>query len=896
MDFSHHFYQEQQMRVDLSSWEKTRLSIPNRRRKVPGVGVNVVKPGESRKSSGYGSKITECKSVATSFVPLVPTRRPIKKTRRTGNLGDNVVPHFVVTGENRIVIIGRRAGLDASLEESQILQYDCRPGIRFLPNDDNLPCVSAVMDPRNGRLVCLENDNRRLISWSTSSTPDNAAHASFDEPLLSLSLLGWEGRTLVYGTLQSQDLFVASCEENAIKVQTFSSSSSVRNPKHVGTIHAANETDDMKRKHARTQDHLEGSFSFYQIFAHRRRLVIVRHSLTGLQSAPKEIETASVQISVSINDSFPDRDLDSAELLGTIKDGDDNEELAVVLLRIGGEMFVGSLSLRTGSLLQGALRMPAETKCISIVHGCFIAAYVSTDVFLFDIHRAALLSTYSVTEIVPLQQNRLPQLVGDCKTSDLIVLSDGDEGFQAMASCRLISTGRSRLADALSSAQGDGMLRPQSVVVNMLLSGNSTESLAQRDRQATEVQKALSMIHTTSASIRSSCGAGMGRNSLLDTVQKAANLILGVEYYQLEKPENPQENGRNMLPRKVNGAHESVVRVQQNGVHSDKRSSFEKQILSGTAAGALPFENLPAFFLNEVAFIVANLIVGTQTSAKASNDDNSSAILQEIIATRKLNARILLRDENGDSRFVGRLCESMATSRGKEKPLYYSTEFIFDMFRYCQDLTESQMVDMLHFLIVSETPNNISTFIFSGKHPDADEEMIETSERFLAVADCKSSEEKIECRALSAKLLTFGVSLLLKEMLGYSRLNGALLRRNLMQVFAREELFVLCRFFPSSISSLGTSIDSAKRLIELVSAVCDCIHGLSPLSEEEAEACDTLHELVEQEVAFTENLFPLHAAMQHTNFRSGKRTDPSKSSADASTALVSAYQIERLVL
>ena len=789
------------------------------------------------------------------------------------------------TSHGRVVVVGKRTIEDASLEESQILQYECRPGVRFFPKDDgdNLPCISVVFDVGNDRFVGVQGDtNRRLISWSASSTPENAVHTTLDQPILSLAPLPdcGEGRSIVYGTLGNYDLFIASCDTNGFNVQRFSSSLLNPNLRHVGTVavlYTEHESGSKKRKQLN-----ECSF-LYQIFADKRQFIVVRHRLSGLQSSEfKHTERIEQFVPLQRNGNFPEADIEFSNLLGIVRNGD----LAVLNFRIGGELFVACLSLRPNVSIQSSFQMPMETKSMALGHENGLIAHVGTHLCLFDIRQRALLARYSLNDIFPdVKENTSLEVVGDATNSRIFMLSEESKESCCIRMCSLFSTSRLRLADAISTAHGNGLVRPNYMASSFLSQEpDNTHSKVEKQKQ---FDQAVEILHSARSAIMTSRkGKKVPRDFLVDKVLEASNVILGQD-------KNPQ-NGETSAPLvngKANGSRRSVT--PKNGTHHAKKSPSQNQS-SGNKAIAIGtvFSKLPSSFLDEVAVLVANLVVASDANqAVVPYLDNACEIFREILQTKKINARMLLRDENENANLVARLCKSLkAYNDDKKTPKYSTMEFIFDMIRLCQDVSESQLVQFMHHILFSETPSNIAMYVRSATHLDVDDGSMSTCNQFLELNNSKDDDEG---SLLSARVLVMGVSLLIREIVSYSSLNGSLLRRGFTETFSRQELFMLMRLFPKFIASLGLS----KRLLELLNAVCDCIYSMEQLSEEEASAISALEEVVANEAAFSESLLPYDVALRDFKVTPAEEKKDSVQVLDLLNAPpVSPYQIERLIL
>ncbi|KAL7559082.1 hypothetical protein ACA910_017498 [Epithemia clementina (nom. ined.)] len=988
------------MRVDLSSWETTHLSIPNRRRKTT-TGPIVAAATDHHDGNSNGNKDIQLPTVVASFVTSELTAAPRRPSKRSKSVGpsleqeqrqedkqhENFVPYLVVTGENRIVVVGRKG---KHLEESQSLQYECRPGTRFLPQNNAaaaaaapgslLPCIPAVLDWTNGRLFGLQNNNRRLLSWRMTSTPDHAQHyysaLNGTASISSLSLLsllsdysGGEGRSIVYGTLDSQELYIASCDDdqddegkNGMRFQRFGALSTTvghpRSLRHVATTAALSDTPNkhteepsQNKKRSMTPEREEPTIFFYQIFADKTQLIHVRHSL----SCSKLLEFSESQarqekcLPVISTIYSPDAEIESAQLIGVSREG--GEDLAVVSLRIQGILVVVAVSLTNGRILEGGFHMPSATNFVALGHHEYgLATNEGSDLCLYDFYRGYHLARHSVREIFSDDDDdkktngkdtaKLQCLWGDATNERLFILSESDDGFYSLGMCSLHSNRRYRLADAIAAASSlprGVSLAPvihipddDDEILGKLKGEDATDGgedatpfvdsnqiLLNFEHQQRVQQKACELLQAAKISICQSLEDGDGHNLpndyLTTKVNEAVVLILGVENNKPESEENPPKKSEENLKarkrkssdKKMNGVNGVVASAMRNGVAHQANEdvklfshSQEKIWISETNPQSPSFEKLESYFLDEMAFVTANLIISLKDgNPKSSHLESACAILRKAVRTGKMNARALSQDENGDSDLIGRLLRSLPACQGKAKPAYNSSELINDMLRHCQDISEHQLVQMIHHLLFFESPNNMAAIILAEKeqlHPD--HKTLSTCERHYR-SHTGNKPTNPELKLLSSRITVMGACLFMKQIVGYSGMNGSLLRRALLQMFSRRKLLMLARFVPKFIASVETSAVVFKRLIQFVSALCDCIYASGPLSKEESRSLDSLHEMLKKEATFIHALLPFDAALQGINLKlssgAGQRIDTPEDQSGPTP--VARYQIERLI-
>eukprot|EP00522_Entomoneis_paludosa_P019030 CAMPEP_0172446810 /NCGR_PEP_ID=MMETSP1065-20121228/6306_1 /TAXON_ID=265537 /ORGANISM="Amphiprora paludosa, Strain CCMP125" /LENGTH=882 /DNA_ID=CAMNT_0013197999 /DNA_START=38 /DNA_END=2686 /DNA_ORIENTATION=+ len=882
------------MKVELSPWENLELSsISSRRRR---------KPGSSSKAASDSEENELPPRAALSFVTSIEgVLRPAKKARRTklgGGRNTSIQPYVVVTTENRIVVVEKAESPDgSSYEESQLLQYASRPRTSFLPSKSGVPGVPALLDQTHDRLYALQKDNQHLLSWSTTSSPDETRNTTvFDSPVLTMSLLERQGRSTVYGTLGDNSLFVASCPAGGKEIESKTIATNVPDGvTHVGTVahsQSGSSTDSKGRKrvHFPENDGVHDSHGvcIFQIFASKTNLIVIRYETLGLSTSELDNMT-SVQTSVALGARFEGKDIESASMIGTISD--EHEQSALLRIRIHGELVALVLSFSSGALLRTSYKLPSDSKHFSLVNGV-MSVSSSTELFLLDAKRGALLERRSMKDLHVVDGNNVPvALATNSKSCSVALVLETKEGSLSLAMGSLNVTRRFRLSDAIASARGKESLRPQNVVGG----GSLLKEKQVADSEHAQVQRALNLLKTADNFVRTSEPIDIPENFLLDGFLEVANgLHLGKQMHQ-----NPQESITLNGVHKKNGLSGGTANGS-NGEELKKPKSSASGEKSKRATCQL--QQLPMTFLNEAAFLMANLCVARGLSKKHGVLRNAHGILKDIIRTKVLNARIFQRGGLGASNFISRIFSSMDSCPSDSTPSYSSVELAFDLLWCCKDVSEGQMVSMVHFILSAGTSGEFARVLVQYKKKlDLSDTIIASCKKCMSLQKAEKlspSEQSIQ-KTLASKLTLEVVSMLMKEIINYSDLNGALLRRGMAESFSRKELLVLARVLLKFVSQFGASSKATRRLLHIMSAVCDSLRAFSPLTGEETVTIEVLQKKLKEELSFTQILAPLQATLRGLSevVKADKMAKVSEGhNVGSSSMTVAEYQIERLVL
>jgi len=860
------------MRVELSPWKNldlSSLSGGRRRRKAAYASRSI---GDF----GHGENDTS-ETVALSFVACSQqsSSPPAKKSRRA-NSGTRVTvsPFAVVTSKSWIAVVEKKQAPDGScsLVESEHLQYACRPGTSFYPREVELSVIPATFDEAHDRLYAVQRDNRHLLSWTSASTPDDTKCTStFDAPLLSLATLENKYRSTVYGSLRDNKLFVAYADDDkAIVARVFHNDNLHENARHIGTfaqrrpIRASPGSMTRKRVHYQAmKDSSDEGICFVQLFATSVGLMIVKHETQGLRASDLDnIVTTHKSVVVGSRDQDVAAKIESARLLGV---ADDNR-LAFVAARIQGLWRVVILSLETGSLLRSSYHLPTISNQTSVFNGV-LSMCCGAELRLFDAQRGTLLASHSIHSTNP-----SPLLLkGSSDESCLVVAGKTKDDGLLLSMSNVKCTTRLRLADAIASAQGSGTLCTKNSV-----SGDLSKEEQQKSEEHARIDKASKMLRMAIKAIARSDSRDIGDDFLSEAFWQAAAAVRGID------DEKTQEfgivNGRSARELGIqNGKNGVNGRTRQLNGLGDPVGASGKGLNKSKTFQNFPLQKLSVTFLNEAALEISNVVLSRGSGHSNNLRENALLILKVLVRTGKIKARSF------PGSTVARLVKVMTQSLG-----YTGTAFVFDLFWCCGDLSEYQMIAGLHFLLSLEDPMNFAFFLNDNRGK------FKLPSEILCAIDCLSSSAKTKptngnkiADSELAPMMLFVVSLLVKEVIGYSNLNGALLRKA-MACLPRGEILFLVRFLPTVVPTTRASAVTTRRLFSIIAAVADSLQEQG----EKPDVVAALQTTLKNELLSTQYLTSLKADLQNLAqaipVKAHRPPEPDR--------VEDLYQIERLVL
>lgn len=310
--------------------------------------------------------------------------------------------------------------------------------------------------------------------------------------------------------------------------------------------------------------------------------------------------------------------------------------------------------------------------------------------------------------------------------------------------------------------------------------------------------------------------------------------------------------------------------------------------------------------------IVSILCSSTATTAVRLD---SGWILRRLVRTGKVSARTHLvstrSDERSNNSSFALLLRGLESVRGEKLRCYTPFDFAHDMLSKCSDVSERQMVLMLHYMVTNAAPKDVATYFYQNKKKiDAGHPFKTKMARFAALetkSNFNSAEEKEELIVLGRMLILFGTATLMQNILQYSSCNESLLRAALDAELSRNELGLLIRFFVELLNSperfCPLQKNACGRVVQWLSALCDCLRP--PLVGDEARNLSLIQSALAAEVSKTEAIVSLQ---EHINEAeavvlsdSNTMTKPTESrdntvkKQNKSAGGLPPYQIERLV-
>merc|ERR1712238_488773 len=168
----------------------------------------------------------------------------------------------------------------------------------------------------------------------------------------------------------------------------------------------------------------------------------------------------------------------------------------------------------------------------------------------------------------------------------------------------------------------------------------------------------------------------------------------------------------------------------------------------------------------------------------------------------------------------------MRCKQTKSKRARSPIDFMQDVLQYCTDVSESQVVSMVHFMLCRASPDDIAFAFLDSKSLASDHPFKALGSRYLKQLESKKESDKLE--RTKNKLVIAGSSAILEKILRYSRCNQALLGVALRETFSfGYETRLLCRLLSDvAFPRFRACTLSNKGLGELVASAAQWIPAL----------------------------------------------------------------------
>jgi hypothetical protein len=727
----------------------------------------------------------------------------------------------------------------------------------------------VVFDPKHDQFFGLQGSNTRLVGWKSLQGPEASIGVKLKDFAVDLTLLHLSSRnSMVYGTLQSGELYLASADDENMHVQYLPPADLPADASHVGTVarveKAADDVESVlgtKRKPQHVQE--DDSVLIFQVYCTRQGFVLVRHHVVGLlrdvrNVSRKQVQNASIAVCVD-----PASVLTAASVLGLSEEAD-----SIVLLYSTeqkgelNQMFT-SISMKSGDLASPTILLPAEALQVGLVGGFAVAIATVDSIRLLDVVRGAhIYSLMSPSEEWLLVTDPTKNSICAIFTSEgklCVALSSVDVGKV---------TRRLTLAAVLTSSTELNVARKTSnasVVVGTLTPNDASLGTALiKDALA----RGLDLLNSVCTRARDDLPLSA---SLMDAYEASVGMFdisTRPSIGRKESGENPQDPILSHNGLKRNGVHKQTTNDEAhnptlNGKHE-----------ATTSYRAATLRSIPKAFVDAVVPMLTSLILLPVSLSLNGVQNDAKLILKRLVASAKVSARSL------PGSTVFRVLRCFGTT---ENSPYSSVEFAFDLLRYCSDVSERQIAILLQFMLTLAAAKDIVAVMqFRSKKGNRNQVLID---RFAA----NTKDE-----ATAAKVLLTGTTMLLESIVSYSDLNEALLRSSFLEYMGRAEVLIAIELL---LKPNWPSFSSGEysRVLAMLSSLSACLRG--PLTTTESATESRVKRAIAIEVKRTEALVSMHELATRANelIASGDRIKSEASLLQKVAVQLAPYQIERLV-
>jgi len=760
----------------------------------------------------------------------IQQRRAAKKARFASET--DVVPTIILTGEHRISVLG--PSQDGRWNESDVLQYSTRatPSMSFLDED----FISSIYDAKQNMVYAFQNKNKGILCWSATTGPDKAISVTLDSSATDCSLLRMASRNILYGSCQDGRLFLVQNSGDTLKVSYHVQAKNQQVLATFARIMSMSQTGvGVKRKATSVEEH----FVFYQIVQRGSSgiLLLCHHAKQDAADDNQLQFTETKTASVRLTDESAT--LDAVDVIGY---DEDNSLIGLVYGFEGrtGTVF-SSLSLESARLEHVSIPLPSGSTATAML-GCLLAVVTDNMLLLFDAIRGGRI-----------HQKPLPSSTG---------------GYTLIADDRRLSV---LFAKSDKVCMAVTSLTPQQVPLSVALAAS------------TEMPVTLDVEHfvktcTKGKDITDDSKLGQGIETLREAYEQIIQLTSEAckpkfllkayeralsafhEEHDIrstcsDAADNPQDD----IPSRAlssslrtNGIHHHDTKKLVNGVidASEVASGNGSKVFDGTTA---PFP-----LVDYGACMAVRLLCHDKIASTVKSD--ASIILKQLVGTKKVLARTHL----GQS-----LNKVFRALEGTE---YSPVELAIDLFSFCPDVSEKQMITCLHYMVTRASPDDLAKTLSTVSNKAA-----------LPASLGKESGKKMfkdKVNLLPAQLVKSGCLILLSRILNYSSCNDSLLRGAISEGLSPKEIGLLAVLI-ADILEISEDPLARSRAVQWLLVLCDCLRN-EPASLKMLDM-QRLRRRITTEVSRTEAILSLKNIVQEAE-SSAKRTGQKPS-----------YQIERLL-
>ena len=837
------------MLVQLSPWQTCSTSVPvatRRRRK--------------RSDASLPPETERLLEVEASFVTTTQRNRK-KKKPNTSSLQQQE-PVVAVTASHRISIVGRAS---QELDECSQWQFRSHPGrtTSFVQEQGSVSSrIPAIMDARNDCMYALQNENKTLACWNVnaSSGPDDvdapAIKVKLAKPAVSLSTLVFQ-KGVAFGTCADGSLFVTKRKEDGSLQVEYSEPvhEQSKDAHHVFTsVQAASGHAKARVGQKRKASHEQGDFVFYQVFAKANAVFIYKRQV-NLTNKDCLNDGTNVQVSVV--------DVLSEGMTGMIVDPAsfsssqvDDSTIAIVFAVARGEngskseerhYYCAPIDIESGLLRRPPFRLANFTRHAGAVTPLLLAVARLDEILLYDLVHGAIVSRSSVTDVV-----------GDCKNWSLITetrkgriaIVSVQNGYAHVAFARALlddisyqqatSQGngynlavglRSSLASSLTPLENVSTPSFQKCLLDLTCSDGESEKSKRRLDDC--VSEALVRLQRCIDEIQDPDNTDIQPFYFMNEYERAIVSILAASLTP-SSPLRPKKCTAPKLQKKVaplsNGVHHAEASDSTLDTEATSSTSKTDEINGSTHSpvnglkvptkvvrGHTP-SDLPQQFVDGATSIVLSVLQLPLATNKAVGIRSKLArldarlILSRLIHTGKVSARrhfdqcLDPNDDDTIDYFFSVLRSLKLTKKGGNR-VFSPVDLMHEMISGCPDISERQMITMIHFMLCKALPEDIAENFLDEGNLQAGHPYRVLAKRFVQVRSALRKQQAIakvgteevsklreQEESLSLKLVRAGTAILVGRLTRYSRCNETLLRNAMAEgLTGRHEPRILAR-------------------------------------------------------------------------------------------------------
>jgi hypothetical protein len=325
--------------------------------------------------------------------------------------------------------------------------------------------------------------------------------------------------------------------------------------------------------------------------------------------------------------------------------------------------------------------------------------------------------------------------------------------------------------------------------------------------------------------------------------------------------DNPQDAIPSRKGDKVNGIHQQKTmngeRKNGSAIKATKENSINGQhVLSNPLARALTPGSISSTFVEHATSLIIQILLLSEGQGKGTTQDDATLLLRRLIRTRKVSARSLFRSDPG--LFMRVLSSLEPAVDGKS--VYTPVDFMYDALLYCHDISERQMVTMLHYMLAKARTCDVAAWFLRNDVLDLAQSSKQLAKRYTSLQESSklTTNEREKQQQLSARLILVGTEVLLLKIVKFSDCNETLLRGALGDGISPRELGLINQVLVESVIPANIDANMARRAMHWASALCGGFRG--PVSE--GSSLTRIRKSLALEISRTESLMSLQGTLQ----------------------------------